>query len=512
MKKRVALILAMMGLFAIEAKAYDFGIRMNNGDSLFFNITDARGRYVAVTAPVAGRSNYYYGHVQPSGVVMIPETVDYNGQNYTVTAIGERAFSGCTKIQLVTMPATVREIGPYAFYGCTGMKGRVTIGVNVERVGESAFYGCSFLTEVNFRAVNCTYMGGSVSMTVFGNCRSLRKVLVDEGVRRIPDYAFCGLDGVTDSLVLPQSLEYIGNYAFAYCSSLSGRLVIPDKVESVGECAFHQCHALKSLTLGMSLKSVGGRAFYHCIGLKEVKAKSFFPTEIASTTFSDVPRTTKFVVPCVSKALYEKDVNWKKQAPFGTHGSCTFAVSAAMEDAAAGIVTGGGDYRYGDSATLVAICAAGYGFDRWTDGNTENPRGFRVTNDIAIKALTRPAGTVVVTDTIFSIDTVYAEGYKVIHDTVDLIEVARSINVVEEVKYDAEKKRLTWNLPRGEKVVNVSLFNQLGECVYSGDGRKGSVNMKRHTSGTYIVRIETLRRVIRCRFFMNADRGMSYDL
>lgn len=506
MNRRVAIICALLLTVVLPAKAFDFGIRMNNGDSLFFKITDEKGRHVAVTAPVSGRTNYYYGHTQPSGVLIIPETVDYNGLRYTVTAIGERAFSGCAKIQLVTMPASVREIGPYAFYGCTGMKGRVTIGPNVLSIGESAFYGCSFLTEVNFRAVDCAYMGGSVSMTVFGNCRSLRKVLVDDGVRRIPDYAFCGVDALSDSLVLPKTLEYIGDYAFAYCNGLSGNLVIPDQVEAIGECAFHQCHSLKTVTLGASLKSIGSRAFFHCIGLKQVKATSFIPTAINITTFSDISRTVKFVVPCVSKTLYEKDGLWKKLGPFGTHGSCTFHVEGRMENVEAGIVIGEGDFRYDDSVSLMAICAAGYGFDGWADGNKENPRGFRVIGDTTLTALTRPSGTVVVTDTIFRVDTVYAEGYKVIHDTVDLVDVSQSINDIEEVQFDAAKKRLHWKFPRSEKVVNVSLYNQLGECVYSGEGRKGNVNMRRLTSGPYIVRVETQRRVLRCRFFMNADK------
>jgi hypothetical protein len=95
---------------------------------------------------------------------------------------------------------------------------------------------------------------------------------------------------------------------------------------------------------------------------------------------------------------------------------------------------------------------------------------------------------------------------------VDLQEVAFSINGLKEVVFDKERKRLKWNFPRSEKVVSVSLFNQSGECVYTGDGRKGSVNMKRLSAGSYIVRIETVRRVLRCRFFMSADNAWgAYD-
>ena len=507
MKKGIAIALLLLGFFGFEAKAYDFGIRLSNGDSLFFNVTDVAKHEVKVVPPRTGGTNHYYGHRQPTGAVVIPAKVDWNGQEYTVTAIGDRAFSGCNKMQLVVMPETVREIGAYAFYGCSGLKGRVNIGVNVVRIGASAFYGCSALSEVLFRAQECEYMGGSVSMTVFGNCRSLRKVVVDQGVRRIPDYAFCGVDALTDSVVLPSSLRYVGKYAFAYCHSLSGGVTIPDSVESIGECAFHQCHSLKGVIIGASVKHIGGRAFYHCVGLKRVKVNALYPPEIIVTTFSDIPKTTKFSVPCVSKRLYTKAGFWKRVGTFETFGSCTFTISGSMDNPEAGRVLGAGEYGFGDSVSLMAVCAAGYGFDGWSDGNRDNPRTFLPKGSESFVALTRPSGTLIIRDTVFRIDTVYKEGYKVIRDTVDLQEVATSINELKEVSFDRDRKRLKWNFPRSEKVVSISLFNQSGECIYTGDGRKGSVNMKRLPAGSYIVRIETVRRVLRCRFFMSGDNA-----
>ena len=507
MKKGIAIALLLMGVFALEAKAYDFGIRLSNGDSLFFNVTDVQNRYVKVVPPRTGGTNHYYGHRQPSGAVIIPAKVKWKGTEYAVTAIGDRAFSGCSKMQLVVMPETVREIGAYAFYGCSGMKGKVSIGANVVRIGASAFYGCSALTEVLFRARDCEYMGGSVSMTVFGNCRSLRKVTVDEDVRRIPDYAFCGVDAISDSLVLPSSLAYVGKYAFAYCSSLGGGVTIPDGVESIGECAFHQCHSLKSVIIGASVKHIGGRAFYHCVGLKQVKVNPMYPPEIVVTTFSDIPKTAKFSVPCVSKRLYEKSGFWKRLGTFETFGSYTFAISGSMDNPEAGIVTGAGEYGLGDSVRLTAVCAAGFGFDGWNDGNRDNPRTFLPKGNENYVAMTRPSGTLIFHDTIYRVDTIYKDGYKVIRDTVDLQEVAITINDLKEVTFDKDRKRLKWNFPKSEKVVSVSLFNQAGECVYSGNGRKGSVNMKRLPAGSYIVRIETVRRVLRCRFFMGSDNA-----
>ena len=149
MNRRIAIVCALLLVVVLPVRAYDFRVRLNSGDSLFFSIVDAANRKVAVVAPKEGGTNRYQGHQQPTGAIIIPSEVEHNGLKYRVTAIGERAFAGCTRLQLVTMPETVEKIGAYAFYGCTGLKGRVTIGVNVKSVGASAFYGCTFVTEVN---------------------------------------------------------------------------------------------------------------------------------------------------------------------------------------------------------------------------------------------------------------------------------------------------------------------------------------------------------------------------
>lgn len=57
-----------------------------------------------------------------TGKVEIPEKVEIDGVEYTVTKIAEDAFKGNTDLTEVTIPGTVTTIGAGAFEGCTNLK------------------------------------------------------------------------------------------------------------------------------------------------------------------------------------------------------------------------------------------------------------------------------------------------------------------------------------------------------------------------------------------------------
>ena len=76
-----------------------------------------------------------------SGDVVIPPSVTYNGEPYSVTSIGESAFSGCYNLTSVTIPNSVTSIGIYAFSWCTGLTS-VTIPNSVTSLGTGTFKDC----------------------------------------------------------------------------------------------------------------------------------------------------------------------------------------------------------------------------------------------------------------------------------------------------------------------------------------------------------------------------------
>ena len=65
----------------------------------------------SMTAGVVSNANSEY-----SGAVTIPASVEYNGETYSVTSIGDNAFYRCTGLTSVTIPNSVTSIGRGAFF------------------------------------------------------------------------------------------------------------------------------------------------------------------------------------------------------------------------------------------------------------------------------------------------------------------------------------------------------------------------------------------------------------
>ena len=86
----------------------------------------------------------------------------------TLTAI---AFSGCSSLTEINLPASLTSIGESAFYDCSSLT-EIHLPANLTSIGEHAFFSCSSLTEIHLPA-SLTSIGGYA----FDQCTSLMKVM-----------------------------------------------------------------------------------------------------------------------------------------------------------------------------------------------------------------------------------------------------------------------------------------------------------------------------------------------
>lgn len=488
----------MLGI-ALPVWAFDFESQRPEGYTLYFNILeDDEDNVVEVTYPATTGNDRWQGHRTPWGELVIPAEVEHDGVTYTVVAIGDRAFSGCNEITSLNIPSTVTEIGAYAFYQCTGIKDEVTIGEEIVRIGRSAFYGCSGIAVLRFNAIKCEGMGGTRSTIAFGACRSLTRIEFGPGVTRIPDYAFVGMDALNMEWALPPALQYIGEYAFAYCNGIRGSLILPREVTHIGSNAFAQCHNITQIELPLRLQQIDQRAFYQCIGVKDVNVKTIAPPALGVEAFAGIKSNVPYNVPCISIERYKQDPSWKRIRNLKTTYPCKLDVVATVSDSASGIVRGGGTYELGTHVSLLVICNAGYGFRGWNDGNLENPREIVVNDTATYIALMQPAE--IIHEVEYVHDTTYMEGKEIVTEYYEINDMAEPIDSQKDIVYNRDKRRIEVSFDPKD-IVSISLYNDVGQCVFTGLPKKGRINMRRFPTGSYIVRVSTIYDENIVRFF-----------
>ena len=285
-------------LYSITLYAHDFEV-----DGIYYNISSETGQTVEVTFRGDDYGSYFYEYTE---TVEIPDSVTYNGTNYSVTSIGYATFFGCTRLTEITIPNSVTSIGSEAFSYCNGLT-QVTIGSSVTSIGSGTFRYCNGLTEIIIpNSVT------SIGDEAFYGCTGLTEIIIPNGVTGISDYAFRYCTGLT-SVTIPNSVTSIGGCAFGDCTDLTTLNFNAENCTTMGTSwcqVFSNCRNLKTLNIGESVKTIPDNAFYGCTGLTEIHCHATTPPTINSNTFSSY--SAKLYVPNQSVSVYKTADYWKE--------------------------------------------------------------------------------------------------------------------------------------------------------------------------------------------------------
>ena len=319
------------------------------------------------------------GHVDSynaTGALDIPASVNYEGNDYAVTTIGNTAFMYCFYLTSLTLPnsvTTIEEgafaycqgftgdlvipnsvvtIEPSAFMICFGFDGDLILGNSLTTIGDYAFNSCdglhgvlnipSNVTSIGSDAFRyCKFSGMTVdpANTVFDsrdNCNAIIRTSTNElitgcvntvipnTVTAIGENAFCGIEALT-SIHIPNSVTSIGAGAFAFCFGLTGDLTIPNSVRTIGSGAFFQCEGFDgTLTIGEGVTYIGDEAFRKCSHFSRAVSLATTPAELGveytGMVFSEFGTQT-LTVPYGCAAAYQNSA-WYD--PIGLNGFYEF--------------------------------------------------------------------------------------------------------------------------------------------------------------------------------------------
>jgi len=250
--------------------------------------------------------------ILPNTLITIGEEMFYQSKLKTVvipanaTTIGNSAFEQCASLISIDIPANVETIGTAVFWGCSSLATvtfengsqlktigggssyygafsyctaltSIEIPASVETIEAAAFKGCSSLATVTFENGSQlkTIGGGSYSSGAFSDCTALTSIEIPASVETIEAAAFKGCSSLaTVTFENGSQLKTIeGGYpssgTFADCTALTS-IEIPASVETIEAAAFKGCSSLATVTFekGSQLKTIGGggSSYYGAFG------------------------------------------------------------------------------------------------------------------------------------------------------------------------------------------------------------------------------------------------------
>lgn len=163
--------------------------------------------------------------------LIIPTSVSYESQTYTVVEIGADAFEDCVNLKEVEMPNTITILG----------------------------------------------------YQTFGYCKALTSIKLSESLTELPEECFTHCYSL-ESISLPESVTILGQECFDSCTKLKN-VGLPSKLLRIRQAAFYNCKSLEEIYLPSSLNYIGVWAFENCVNLKTVTCMATTPPSCSTSGF-----------------------------------------------------------------------------------------------------------------------------------------------------------------------------------------------------------------------------------
>ena len=278
-------------------------------DGLYYNLMDKGNAAEVIKAP----KGY-------AGEISIPETVTYEGKQYSVTSIGDMAFDKSNNLLAIHIPASIKRIGTNAFANCENLEKvfitNLTSWCNIT-FGELPFYyphklilndteitqleipnGITFVSDYSF-----CYLSGlekvivpnsvlSIGANAYTGCVELNIIELTDGITKIGERAFQGCSNL-NTINLPNSINQIDDYAFSGCGFTS--VDLPNSITLLGNGVFSSCKNLVSIKLPNNLPGLREGLFMACFNLESVVVPNSV-TYIKRDAFRDCTRITSITL------------------------------------------------------------------------------------------------------------------------------------------------------------------------------------------------------------------------
>jgi len=179
---------------------------------------------------------------------------------FEYTGLGEDVPRDVTIVQF---HSSVTEVVDNMFKGCEQLK-KVVFNEGLLKIGNYAFCRCRSLKSINLPSTTTEIVGNA-----FMSCNNLEEVALNEGLIKIGTRSFHGCESL-QSITLPSTVTKVGDAAFCECRNLE-TVVLNEGLEKLGAFVFAGCRSLKCIALPRTVTKIGHHTFAFCHNLREVE-------------------------------------------------------------------------------------------------------------------------------------------------------------------------------------------------------------------------------------------------
>lgn len=226
-------------LVGSNISAYDF-----ESNGIYYMVGSPTAKTLIVTT---GDEGHKY-----AGDIVIPSSVEHEGETYTVTAIANQTFSYNDNLTSVVVPNTVTSIGDWAFSYC-GSLTKAELPETITKYNAGTFWACKKLESVKFGNTLT-----DIEAYAFGDCDALTTIEIPASVKNIKARAFSDSNNITDVFVDPDNATYkdIDGVLYTknglrvlYCPSGKTEVTLSNIVRDIDDNAFFHCFSLKNINV-----------------------------------------------------------------------------------------------------------------------------------------------------------------------------------------------------------------------------------------------------------------------
>ena len=243
--KLTVLFTVLMSMAGLNTLAHDIEMVNADGVTIYYNFIGNNELEVTY-----GGTHYVYTATS----IVIPASIEYEGNIYDVTRIGSHAFDRCNNLSSISIPTSVRSIGDMAFGECTSLA-TITIPDGVTSIETMAFVHCSVLSSIII-----PNSVANIDTSVFYDTAWYENQPDGMIYAGKVAYGYKGTMPDNTSIVINEGTVGIAGGAFHYCKGLSS-ITIPDGVTNIGNQAFINCTDLTSVSIPNSVSTIGSDAF-----------------------------------------------------------------------------------------------------------------------------------------------------------------------------------------------------------------------------------------------------------